>query len=233
MSGKRTDLSVREKRDILKRYDGLKNCSQRKAASVLGISQPLLCRMLKDRRNIENHEQFNLPMTRKRKRPGKCVGVEDGLLRWFVQARTSSVPVTNATLFDRASSIAAQLGVNGFCPTDGWLSRWKSRNNVIIHRSFEDKKDVSATNDHSGNPALGPFSNPDVKSCSTRESIKSEGNINKQDVKDKHVLPTENETRAAIEILGKSIQRFGNEETFKLFYKLKANIENQMRDVYV
>lgn len=230
MAGKRTDLSVREKRDILKRYDGLKNCSQRKAASALGISQPLLCKMLKDRRNIENHEEFNLPMTRKRKRPGKCVRVEDGLLRWFVQARTSLVPVTNATLFDRASSIAAQLGVDGFCPTDGWLSRWKSRNNITIHRNFEDEKDVSVTNDHSSNPTFGPFSNPDIKSYLTHESIKSEENIDKQD---HDVLPTENETRAAIETLRKSIQQFGNEETFKLFYKLKANIENQMRDVYV
>lgn len=171
-----------------------------------------------------------MPMTRKRKRPGKCVGVEDGLLRWFVQARTSSVPVTNATLFDRASSIAAQLGVDGFCPTDGWLSRWKSRNNITIHRNFEDEKDVSVANDHSSNPTFGPFSNPDIKSYLTLGSIKSEENIDKQD---HDVLPIENETRAAIETLRKSIQQFGNEETFKLFYKLKVNIENQMRDVYV
>lgn len=146
MSGKRSDLSVLEKRDILKQYDDLKKCSQRKAASILGISQPLLCKMLKDRHKIEYHEEFNLPITRKRKRAGKCVKVEDGLLRWFVQARTSCVHVTNAILLNKALSIAAQLGIQDFNPTDGWLSRWKSRNNVVFKKPTEDKKYVDIIN---------------------------------------------------------------------------------------
>lgn len=142
MSGKRSDLSVGEKRDILKRYDVLPKCSQRKAASILGVSQPLLCKMLKNRNNIENQEELNLPTTRKRKRAGKCVQVEEMLLRWFVQARTSCLPVTNAILFDKALSIASQLGIQDFSPTDGWLTRWKSRNNIAFYKTTIEKRNL-------------------------------------------------------------------------------------------
>lgn len=146
MSGKRIDLSIEDKMDILKRYDDLPKCSQRKAALILCISQPTLCKILKDRYDIENHEKSNMPMTRKRKRAGKYVQVEDMLKCWFLQARTSFVPVTNAILFDKALNIASQLGIQNFYPTDGWLSRWKSRNNITFYKKAKETNLVSSSN---------------------------------------------------------------------------------------
>lgn len=46
------------------------------------------------------------------------------------------------------------------------------------------------------------------------------------------IMMTVIEVRAAVEILKTSIQQFGNEETFKLFYKLKAIIGNQLQYSY-
>jgi len=218
MSGKRIDLSIQEKRDILKRYDGLKKCSQRQAASILGVSQPLLCKMLKDRYYIESNKEFNLPITRKRLRSGKCVKVEEGLLRWFVQAKTSDVMVTNADLFDKASSIATQLGVEDFIPTDGWLSRWKSRNNIVPHKNVENKKGV--INDESFDKYVQFFSANNIKS----ENDGPDEYINK---------PIAKQTLAAMETLRINIQHFGNEDTFRIFNELLQNIDKQLKNSYV
>src|SRR5215469_6116472 len=52
-SKKRKDLSLQEKQRILERYDKLPRMSQRSAAVHLKISQPLLCKILKNRSDIE------------------------------------------------------------------------------------------------------------------------------------------------------------------------------------
>lgn len=51
---KRRDLSDQEKADLLKSYDDLpQKTNQRDDAKKLGISQPLLCKLLKNRNEIE------------------------------------------------------------------------------------------------------------------------------------------------------------------------------------
>src|SRR5690606_12044288 len=50
-ASKRRDMTLREKRDILHAFDKLADpkMPQRKAAKYLGVSQPLLCKLLKHR----------------------------------------------------------------------------------------------------------------------------------------------------------------------------------------
>lgn len=51
---KRRDLSLKEKINILKEFDKLPKLSQRNAATLLKISQPVLCKILKNRVEIED-----------------------------------------------------------------------------------------------------------------------------------------------------------------------------------
>ena len=53
------DLRLQEKRKILEQYDKLPKMSQRNAAVHLKISQPLLCKILKNRSNIETSQISN------------------------------------------------------------------------------------------------------------------------------------------------------------------------------
>ena len=53
---KRIDLSLQES---VERYDKLPKMSQRNAAVHLKISQPLLCKILKNRSNIETSQISN------------------------------------------------------------------------------------------------------------------------------------------------------------------------------
>lgn len=82
---RRKDLTLQEKVMILENYDQLPKMSQRNAAMVLKISQPLLCKILKNRLDIESEAMQNENPSRKRKRAGKDGEVELALKLWFAE----------------------------------------------------------------------------------------------------------------------------------------------------
>ncbi|GBL84271.1 hypothetical protein AVEN_118656-1 [Araneus ventricosus] len=90
---KRRALSLKEKR-VLKKYDQLPKLSQRKAAGMLNISQPLLNSLLKFRSDIETAVQQNDNLMRKRKRYGKVEDVEDELKECFLKVRGKDTRVS-------------------------------------------------------------------------------------------------------------------------------------------
>jgi hypothetical protein len=70
-SKKRKDLSLQKKQIILECYDKLPKMSQHIAAVLLKISQPLLCKILKNRSDIETSAPANENTDRKIARSGK------------------------------------------------------------------------------------------------------------------------------------------------------------------
>jgi hypothetical protein len=86
-SKKRKDLSLQEKQRILECYENLPKMSQRSAAVHLKISQPLLCKILKNRSDIETSALTNENTDRKRARSGKDGQVESALKIWFSNVR--------------------------------------------------------------------------------------------------------------------------------------------------
>jgi hypothetical protein len=65
-SMKHKDLSLQEKQRILECYDKLPKMSQHSAAGRLKISQPLLCKILKNRSDIQTLALTNENMDWKR-----------------------------------------------------------------------------------------------------------------------------------------------------------------------
>jgi len=65
---KRKDLSVTEKLELLEQYDSCGSVSQREAAAKLGISQPLLCKLLKSRDELKEINYGHKNFSRKRER---------------------------------------------------------------------------------------------------------------------------------------------------------------------
>lgn len=120
---------------LLKQYDALPKCSQRKAASELHISQPLLCKLLKNRDKLLNTSQAECDFARKRRRDGKDTEIEEALFKWYVRARQAEVPISRQILTKKAKDLAEQFGNTKFKATDGWLSRWKQRNNIVFRRA--------------------------------------------------------------------------------------------------
>uniref|UniRef100_H3B1Y1 HTH CENPB-type domain-containing protein n=1 Tax=Latimeria chalumnae TaxID=7897 RepID=H3B1Y1_LATCH len=56
--------------------------------------------------------------------------IENCLLAWLCQARAQSILVSNPILTEKANQFAAQLGVENFECTNGWLERFKARHGV-------------------------------------------------------------------------------------------------------
>ena len=86
-SKKHKDLSLQEKQRILEGYDKLPKMSQRSAAAHLKISQPLLCKIFKNRSDIETSALTNENTDRKRGRSGKVSEGESALKIWFSNVR--------------------------------------------------------------------------------------------------------------------------------------------------
>lgn len=127
---KRRDLTVRDKFNLLQKYDALPKMSQSQAANVLGISQPLLCKLLKQRYDIEKSVENNESVTRKRKRCGKDEDVERALKDWFTLVREKDARVNGPLMKMKAEDLAKKMGKEDFKATSGWFTRWQKRENV-------------------------------------------------------------------------------------------------------
>jgi hypothetical protein len=58
------------------------------------------------------------------------------LWRWFVIARAKGYPISGPILQGKAKQVVSELGVEGgdFSASEGWLQKWKQRNNVCSYK---------------------------------------------------------------------------------------------------
>jgi hypothetical protein len=124
-SKKRKHLSLQEKQIILECYDKLPKINQRSAAVRLNISHPLLCKILKNRSDIETKAPTNKNTDRKRARSGKDSQVESALKIWFSNVREKNTSIHGPLMRQKAEELAKTMGKETFSATDGWFNRWK------------------------------------------------------------------------------------------------------------
>jgi hypothetical protein len=138
---KRKDLTINEKISILQRYDSLPKMGQREAAIKLEISQPLLCKLLKKRIEIENLALNKNPNI-KRLRSGKEEQVESALSLWFTNVRKNDVRINGPILRQKAEDLAKKMGIDNFIASEGWFHRWKKRENIVYKQTYGEQKDA-------------------------------------------------------------------------------------------
>ncbi|KAH7940637.1 hypothetical protein HPB49_002736 [Dermacentor silvarum] len=61
--------------------------------------------------------------------------LEKVLVKWLLQARSSAINIDGAILKEKADLVALRLGIDGFKASNGWLDRFKKRNNIVYSRS--------------------------------------------------------------------------------------------------
>ncbi|XP_043557817.1 uncharacterized protein LOC122555765 isoform X2 [Chiloscyllium plagiosum] len=145
---KRTDLPLAEKVKVVMALQGPK-VSYASVAKMFNISKSQVGRISQNRERILEEWRQNANPNRKRKRKGKDIEVEDALLLWFQHAVAEGVRISGPMLKTKAKEFAEELHHNDFEPTDGWLSRWKARNNIVF------KKDSNERHDCDGSVANG------------------------------------------------------------------------------
>jgi hypothetical protein len=68
---------------------------------------------------------------------------ETVLFTWYQQAWTSNIPIDGTTLREKAKIIAAQLNVDNFSASNGWVSRFKDQHGLVFKKLAEESAEVS------------------------------------------------------------------------------------------
>ena len=58
--------------------------------------------------------------------------LDTAVFKWFLSLRSQNVPLSGAIIQEKASQYAKELSVDNVKASDGWLRRWKERNNVTF-----------------------------------------------------------------------------------------------------
>nr|XP_030122779.3 tigger transposable element-derived protein 3 isoform X2 [Taeniopygia guttata] len=133
----RKELSLTEKVRVLEMLEGPK-VSQSELAKRFGVSQPQICRIIKNKERILSEWHRNGDPERKRKREGKDAALEAALLRWVEGARAADLPVGRPLLQLRAG----QLVQPDPEPSGGWLARLGARHGLTSKKPPAEKGDA-------------------------------------------------------------------------------------------
>ena len=134
-AAKRRDLHLSDKVDILKQLES-PGVTQASLAKRFGVSTSQVWHIVKFKGEIlkqfdngGNHEQ-------KCQRSCKEEDVGSALFLWFQQKVAQGARLSGPLLKQKATELASAKGTE-FTTSDGWLSRWKIRHNVVYKKNKE------------------------------------------------------------------------------------------------
>ncbi|KAM9233058.1 tigger transposable element-derived protein 3-like [Leptosomus discolor] len=137
----RKELSLTEKVRVLEMLEGPK-VSQSELAKRFGVSQPQICRIIKNKERILSEWHRHGDPERKRKREGKDAALEAALLRWVGGARPADLPASGPLLQLKAKHLAEALGRPDPEPSGGWLARFEARRGFAFKKPPAEKGDA-------------------------------------------------------------------------------------------
>jgi hypothetical protein len=169
------------------------------------ISQPLLCKILKNRSDIETSALTNENTDRKRARLGKDSQVESALKIWFNNVREKNALINGPLMRQNAEELAKTMGKEKFSATDGWFNRWKKRENFVYKRMH------------------GAERSADFLAADKSKLAKSESNCTSKEEKILEAPPTNAQMREALQILCLGVQHRGT--NFQRHYEYEQFIQ--------
>ncbi|XP_053914389.1 tigger transposable element-derived protein 3-like isoform X2 [Cuculus canorus] len=169
----RKELSLTEKVRVLEMLEGPK-VSQSELAKRFGVSQPQICRIIKNKERILTEWHRNGDPERKRKREGKDAALEAALLRWVEGSRAADLPVTAPLLQLKAKHLAEALGRPNPEPGGTWLAR--CHHNVAFKKPPAEKGDTEQpTAEHWAGAVLpgilGAYAPSEIYTCGETEIV--------------------------------------------------------------
>ncbi|CAK9828167.1 Tigger transposable element-derived protein 4 [Anthophora retusa] len=145
----RKDLSLAEKIAILDKIKGhLPHTSHRRLSEITGVPKSTIARLISIQDKLREEWACNRKQGtfQKRNRQGKDPDVENALNQWFSIVKERGICVSGSMLKNKAEDLAKKLGHYDFKATDGWLSRWKCRNNIKLKKEHGEENSVDIVN---------------------------------------------------------------------------------------
>ncbi|XP_044575083.1 jerky protein homolog-like [Cotesia glomerata] len=121
---KRRSYSFAEKTKII---DELKNLTNDEVCKKYNLNPPVLYRWLKDSSKIKSCAAENYQGCLKKLRSPTSTELDNMLYTWFLNTRSSNVPISGPMIKQKAKEIAKDLNIVDFKASEGWLFGWKRR----------------------------------------------------------------------------------------------------------
>ena len=78
------------------------------------------------------YEEQGFGPKNKRMKKATYEDVEEALFAWFKEARSRDIPISGPILQDKAEQLSKQMGYPDFKCSTGWLSRFKTRKQIVF-----------------------------------------------------------------------------------------------------
>ena len=69
--------------------------------------------------------------------------LDTAVFKWFLNLRSQNVPLSGAIIQGKARQYAKELSIENLISSDGWLRRWKERNNVTFKTTSGESNSVT------------------------------------------------------------------------------------------
>ncbi|GBN23659.1 Tigger transposable element-derived protein 4 [Araneus ventricosus] len=140
MSKKGVILTLEQRIEVIESHG--KGNSERKLSDIFGCGKTQINKILKDKITIRKEwENFEFRDV-KRMRMEKFPEINEALIEWFKLARAKNIPISGALMKQKAMEIADALGTKDFCASNGWLVKFRVRNNVVFRALCGEAADV-------------------------------------------------------------------------------------------
>ncbi|GBN13468.1 Tigger transposable element-derived protein 6 [Araneus ventricosus] len=137
---KRVFLNLEQRIEILRQYENGK--SARKLAELFYCGRTQINKIIKEKDLIlKEYEDFKFRGV-KRMRHEKYVDINEAVLEWFKTVREKDILVSGPMFQHKAKELADALGIENFSARNGWLDRFRIRNNITFRSLCGEAADV-------------------------------------------------------------------------------------------
>ncbi|GFU15095.1 major centromere autoantigen B, partial [Nephila pilipes] len=125
-------LSLKEKGEIIEEADRCANLPKVKLAEKFNLATSTLASILGNREAILRTIAKCGAASSKRKnsRASPYQALEEKLLDWLIDSQEMKLPINSVVIREQAKVIAAELGIDQFTASSGWIDRFKNRHGL-------------------------------------------------------------------------------------------------------
>ena len=131
---KRTRFSIAKKVEILDKVQ--KGDSRAELCRSYEIASSTLHTFIKDEKKIRAEFESNRDSKRRVIRTSPFHELEKAVIKWFNIVREQKIAVSGPMVREKALEYAKEMGLNNFAASDGWLDRFKKRENLDFKACF-------------------------------------------------------------------------------------------------
>ena len=130
VAGKRkyTHKTLREKCQALKDLE--KGESNKDVAAKYNVPKNTLSTWVKKKIKLFDALKKGTNVKRQKLRPGNHEFMDQAIFNWLLNMRSQNLPLSASMIQEKVVIFAKELNTENFQASDGWLRRWKERNDI-------------------------------------------------------------------------------------------------------